>query len=543
MSVPYLSESLPPRRPYLSKRSRASCIILSALLCVAVGGLALFGRINASQGLPQYIQEFDVPTSNAAPLAITVDSHGFVWFTESNTAKLAKFDPAERAFTEYSVPTPGDMWGVAVDRNGKVWFTQYSGRGSVNPGGAIVPGGEGRLVLFDPAKENFTVIGIPGAGSFPMRLTVDEQNRIWFTEFLGNKIGFYDQASGQLLEYQIPTNSSGPADLAFDSQGKLWFSEAYAQSVAQFSPESKTFVEYQLGSRIFSPVGIAPDQKGHVWVADHGGNWIGEFDPATDKLSRYPTHFPPKDVYPLSIPNGLLVDGMGKIWFTEHGGNSIGYIDPTRINMLEYRIPSGPVSTALWLASAPNGDIWFTEWSANKIGVVRASQPIPLSLSASKNTLQLGVGEQTLESLAFVTSQEIVGNGTFRYALTSYNPDELSVIFSPQYPSLSGPSTMSVQAEILPSATMRAGNYTVSFGIDAGSILIWTIVQAHVVAPSQVGDSLLENPILFAVSGIVLVVILGGFLFRELSRRGLREIKKPLKQIPKESSLKTKQPH
>jgi len=46
-----------------------------------------------------YIEEYDVPTPESAPLAIMVDSHGVVWFTESNASKLARFDPSDRSLT------------------------------------------------------------------------------------------------------------------------------------------------------------------------------------------------------------------------------------------------------------------------------------------------------------------------------------------------------------------------------------------------------------------------------------------------------------
>ncbi len=196
----------------------------------------------------QYIDEYSVPTAASAPLAITVDGNGMVWFTESNASKLARFDPTSHSFNEYAVPGVGDMWGLTLDRNGYVWFTQYSGKGNVNPGGSVVSGGTGRLGRLDPTRNNCTFIDVPTASSFPMRLVVDNQNRIWFTELLGNKIGLYDQSKKQLTEYPVPTNVSGPADLAFDRDGALWFTETYARNLGEFFPQNQSFIEYPLGA-------------------------------------------------------------------------------------------------------------------------------------------------------------------------------------------------------------------------------------------------------------------------------------------------------
>ena len=49
------------------------------LLLAAQSGLA--GAVSAPVGLPKYIDEYTVPIAHAAPLAITVDLHGIVWFT------------------------------------------------------------------------------------------------------------------------------------------------------------------------------------------------------------------------------------------------------------------------------------------------------------------------------------------------------------------------------------------------------------------------------------------------------------------------------
>jgi len=249
----------------------AACILL--LVILSINGAVFLAPISASNNLPQYVDEYAVPTPKSAPLAITVDKNGIVWFTESNATKLGRFDPANHTFREYAVPGVGDMWGVTVDQRGCVWLTQYSGKGSVNPGGAIVPGGHGRLLRFNPANGNFTVVDIPTVGSFPFRLIMDQQGRVWFTEFLGNKIGVYDPSSNRLQEYVVPTDFSGPADLTFDKHGALWFTEAYNKSVAKFNIDNASFVEYHFSSLnpsrfVSSPVGIAIGQNGNVWVAD-----------------------------------------------------------------------------------------------------------------------------------------------------------------------------------------------------------------------------------------------------------------------------------
>ncbi len=502
---------------HLSYFGRQS-ITASLLLCLSLTLVVPLIHVTASSSLPKYIDEYVVPTPNSAPLAITADRNGIIWFTESNVTKLGRFDPQTNTFKEYSVPGVGDMWGVTVDLSGYVWITQYSGRGSVNPGGAIVPGGQGRLLRFNPQDGNFNVVDIPTVGSFPFRVVTDNQGRVWFTELLGNKIGTYDPVSGRLEEYDVPSPFAGPADLTFDRHGRLWFTEAYNESVAEFQPATNSFVEYHLSTSdpsrfISSPVGIVVDEKDHVWFADHGGNWIIEFNPTSQSLVQYPTAIPTGYAGAIAIPNGLLIDGRGRVWFSEHWGNRIGYYDPQTQTMIEFPIPTGPISTALWIALAPNGDIWFTEWDTNRIGVLHTALPVPFSLTPSNNHIRIEAGGGTSVSLLAKTTQEIDGNGTLRYSWSSYNPDEVQVLFSPQlYPSFAMNATRS-EAQVKISTKVSPGNYTLSIGLDAGVVLISRMVRVEVTvaAPAPI---LSTGASVFLLVGI-LAVALGLILFRK----------------------------
>ena len=55
-----------------------------------------------------YVREFSIPTLCTNPLAVVTDYDGNVWFAETNTGKLAKFDPVSETFTEYDNP----LWPI-----------------------------------------------------------------------------------------------------------------------------------------------------------------------------------------------------------------------------------------------------------------------------------------------------------------------------------------------------------------------------------------------------------------------------------------------
>ena len=78
----------------------------------------------------RYVKEYKIPTACTQPLAITTDPHGTIWFAQTNSGNLAKFDPLTEKFTEFDnavwddyfqalsesvgekIPARSMMWGI-----------------------------------------------------------------------------------------------------------------------------------------------------------------------------------------------------------------------------------------------------------------------------------------------------------------------------------------------------------------------------------------------------------------------------------------------
>lgn len=312
--------------------------------------------------------------------------------------------------------------------------------------------------------------------------------------------------------------------IAVDKSGVIWFTETYSRKIAKFYPQNRSFVEYPVNAEdsarlISSPVGIAVAQDGRIWFTDHGGNWIARLDPLSGDLAIYPTHMPPTDVYPISIPNGLLIDNEGRVWFVEHGGNSVGYYEPDSRTMVEFRIPTGPISTALWIALAPNGNVWFTEWTANKIGFVHADLPIPVSLSVPENDLMLQAGEQRSASFALASSRAIGGNGTPTYSWSSYTPEDISIGFTPAYPQLE--ANVPIQAQLALSNGLYPGNYTLRIGIDLGDVIVSSMIETTVSFAQPAPLTVFSDRLALGVAIVGLIGVVTAIVVRRRARRTL----------------------
>jgi len=448
----------------------------------------------------RYITEVDVPTPQSGPLAVAVDGKGNVWFTESNASKIARYDPVSHQFEEFQLPYgEGDMWGIIVAREGDVWFTQYgaSSASTYYGSGGFLPGGRGFLWNFNPLNDSFRSYQVGEPGTMPFRLAEDGYGRIWFTELLGNSLGVFDPRTQQFSEFTVPTENAGPADLYVDSVGRIWFTESTARAIGVFDPSNLTFKEFRLDS-LLAPVGISVDSEGLVWVADHGLNRIGQFNPTTGKLVTFPTSNPANGIFPYSLPNDLSIDHHGNVWFTEHVANRIGKIDPINHILTEYQIPTGPISTALWLAVMPDGNICFTEYSYNKIGILDPTIPISFAVTLDHNSTQVRQGS--------TSSVELAANGDATnlqlfVASTSMSPNSLNASFSSNPISIGELSNTNavVIVDVVASQSATPGQYVMAIGGSLGQVSVSVLLPVDVTEQSP-------------LSGILLY-ILAGFAF------------------------------
>jgi len=165
----------------------------------------------------KYVQEFSIPTLCTNPLAVVTDYDGNVWFAETNTGNLGKFDPITETFTEYDNPTwPNGarsmMWGIDYSPDGSVWFTDES---------------YDSVWTFSTLDEKYTRIGYPTeSDSLPQRLLVDG-SKIIINDFTGNKLTLLDpNQSGEEINYlsiPSPIDNSVTAGFAVDAKDNIWF--------------------------------------------------------------------------------------------------------------------------------------------------------------------------------------------------------------------------------------------------------------------------------------------------------------------------------
>jgi len=444
-----------------------------------------------------YITEFKVPTLCTQPLAITTDSSGNVWFTESNTGNIAKFDPNAKAFQEFNnlewqKGEKSMMWGIYSSPDGNIWFSDSQ---------------HNLIWKFDQQNNtytNFIFPKTPGQESFPQRLVPDGKY-ILVNDFTGRKIAIFDTNQGgptlQATSIMSPADYNFTSDMIPDKSGNIWYTIwIYQQGgeLVNFDPATQKFAEYTLPSGIQAPNGISIDQSGKLWITDTASSLFFSFDPQSQEFTKYMTLVPQVSTYgnasgliktPITRPYWNQIDDQGRIWFNEQVANSMAVFDPANESLVEYLIPSkNPnwsdcgigqdcgVAQVLDFAVA-HDKVWFTEWVENNIGVLDPSVALPIDMSISNTSVSIHSGKNETISLTLSPNQSLSEPVSILTAETS-SAQDLKVTPSDQNLILDKPKTITVTLSA--DSFALPGTYKVSIGARIQDVTVTKFVTVTI---------------------------------------------------------------
>jgi hypothetical protein len=143
--------------------------------------------------------------------------------------------------------------------------------------------------------------------------------------------------------------------------------------------------------------------------------------------------------------------------------------------MTEYEVPTGPLSTVVYLSAASDGKVWFAEWASNKIAYLDTTIQVPFTLNTEKTAVTLD-GSSTPQSITVslnssssssssdTTTTSPVSLSEVEIGLTGMTESGLQgVIYEAQPPRMNLQDVKSTQSKIQISAqeNARPGNYTI----------------------------------------------------------------------------------
>jgi streptogramin lyase len=325
-------------------------------------------RNHSAPALQQAFTLFPIGKGNSAS-GVALGPDGNIWFTEGRQHKIARITPAGRV-SRFAIPTPErSPSAITAGPDGNLWFTEPDRIGRITPRGHVT-----EFPIPPPAPTaggGLTNASGELLGSFvgidPYGITTGHDGNVWFTEWLGNRVGRITP-SGAITEFPIPTAQSRPYGITAGREGNLWFVEESANKVARVTPSGE-ISEFPIPTAGSFPYGITAGRDGNLWFTEYLGGKIGRITPS-GAITEFPT--------PTRGPNGsgsfpsygITAGPEGNVYFTEESGNKLGRITPSgAISEFPIPIPRGESDQVrpVAIGPGPHGTLWFGELFGGKI--------------------------------------------------------------------------------------------------------------------------------------------------------------------------------
>ena len=377
-----------------------------------------------------FVKEYKIPTACTNPLAITTDYDGNVWFAQSNTGNIAKFDPITESFTEFDNPIWPEggrtmMWGMDYAPDGSIWYTDDIFN---------------IIWKFSTIDESYTHLGYSeGEDALLQKIQVFGSSLI-LNDFTGGKLVVLTPTEDNASMFSIPPilNGSVASDFASDAEKNIWFTSWVVEDsgvLVKFgydrfleNPANTTLTMgdiiriFDLPDDATTINGVEYHEGGGIWMVDTSSSFFFMFDPITNLFTKFVTSDPDPSTYgnatgvykstPTSRPYWIESTDDGRLVFNEHNANRIAVFDPYEESLIEYMVPSKNPNWADCLGMEDCGvsqvfgitvdkqKIWFTEWAENNIGVIDMSNELPFEIMLEQDSVSVTPGDS--ENIVFV---------------------------------------------------------------------------------------------------------------------------------------------
>jgi hypothetical protein len=118
--------------------------------------------------------------------------------------------------------------------------------------------------------------------------------------------------------------------------------------------------------------------------------------------------------------------------------------------MTEYEIPTGPLSTIVFVAASDDGRVWFTEWASNKIAYLDISIQVPFTLNVEDAAVTLDASGSQSIAVSLSSSEVVnpVSLSEVEVGLTGMTELGPSVTYEAQPPRVNLQEAKSAESEI-----------------------------------------------------------------------------------------------
>jgi virginiamycin B lyase len=203
-------------------------LIVGGGVWYAGNGDAHIGRMDIDTGEFTF---FEMPDSDAEdPHTLVFDSAGDIWFTVQQGNFVGRLSTGSGEVQLIPVPTSNALpYGIAVDSQDRPWFVEF---------------GTNKIATIDRDDLSITEFPLTRSGARPRRIGITSDDAIWYVDYAQGYLGRFIPATREIKEWRAPAAAgSRPYGMAVDHMDRIWFVETgiSPNRFVGFNPETEEF--------------------------------------------------------------------------------------------------------------------------------------------------------------------------------------------------------------------------------------------------------------------------------------------------------------
>ena len=186
--------------------------------------------------------------------------------------KSPVFDEGDDARTAMVTPTRADV-------DGKVWV------GAVEEYQVDLESGEWIAIDYTKGVSPEYVEAASRIGSYGV--AVDSMNNFYGMQLGGDHVTRVDAKTMVSKPFRTPTPNSGPRRGHMDSQDRLWFAEFRGNRIGMFDTKAEEFREWEVPVAWTNPYDAVLDTAGYAWTGGMTNDYVARVNTETDEVTMY----------------------------------------------------------------------------------------------------------------------------------------------------------------------------------------------------------------------------------------------------------------
>src|SRR6266702_7982692 len=181
------------------------------------------------------------------------DKTGTYWFT-GQSGIYGRLEPKSGTMTVFKAPRGRGPYGITVTPKGDVWYASLAGN---------------HIARIELATGHATVVEPPTPNQGARRVWWDASGRIWVSEWNSGNVSVHDPAQNSWKAWRLPGNSPRAYAVYVDDQDKVWVTDFSANAIVRFDPRTEKFNVFA-SDRAGANVRQLNGRAGETWGGESG---------------------------------------------------------------------------------------------------------------------------------------------------------------------------------------------------------------------------------------------------------------------------------